>query len=48
MNMFEPLYTTEDVAKYLKVDEVTIRRLVSRGELAAYSVAGEYRFSDAI
>jgi excisionase family DNA binding protein len=41
----EPLLTSEEVAKYLKVDIVTVRRLVGRGELAAYRVGGEYRFT---
>jgi excisionase family DNA binding protein len=40
----EGLLTSEDVANYLKVDVVTVRRLVNRGELAAYRVGGEYRF----
>jgi excisionase family DNA binding protein len=39
--------TTEDVSNYLKVDVVTVRRLVSRGELAAYRVGSEYRFTQA-
>jgi excisionase family DNA binding protein len=38
------LLTSEDVANYMKVDVVTVRRLVNRGELAAYRVGGEYRF----
>jgi excisionase family DNA binding protein len=41
----EPMLTTEDVANFLKVDVVTVRRLVSRGELGAYRVGGEYRFA---
>lgn len=40
----EPLLTSDEVAAYLRVDVVTIRRLVSRGELPAYRVGGEYRF----
>src|SRR5262245_49821369 len=40
----EGLLTSEDVANYMKVDVVTVRRLVNRGELAAYRVGGEYRF----
>ncbi len=43
----EPLLTTEEVAEYLKVDVVTVRRLVNRGELSAYRVGGEYRFTKA-
>ncbi len=40
----EPLLTTEDVANFLRVDVVTVRRLVLKGELPAYRVGGEYRF----
>ncbi len=47
MEPLEPLLTSEDVAKYLNVDVVTVRRLVSRGQLAAYRIGGEYRFSQA-
>jgi excisionase family DNA binding protein len=41
----EPLLTTDDVATILRVDAVTVRRMVQRGELDAYRVGGEYRFS---
>jgi excisionase family DNA binding protein len=41
----EPLLTTDEVATILRVDAVTVRRMVQRGELDAYRVAGEYRFS---
>jgi|SRR5579859_1361629 len=41
----ESMMTTEDVANYLKVDVVTVRRLVSRGQLAAYRVGAEFRFT---
>lgn len=40
----DPLMTSDEVAAYLRVDVVTIRRLVNRGELPAYRVGGEYRF----
>ena len=40
----ESLLTAEEVAEGLRVDVVTVRRLVGRGELAAYRVGGEYRF----
>jgi len=43
----ERLLTTEDVADLLRIDPVTVRRLVTRGELVAYRIAGEYRFSSA-
>lgn len=40
----ESLLTTEDIAEWLRLDVVTVRRLINRGELPAYRVAGEYRF----
>ncbi|MBV8822352.1 MAG: helix-turn-helix domain-containing protein [Chloroflexi bacterium] len=40
-----PLLTTEEVAEYLRVDVVTVRRLINRGELTAYRVGSEYRFA---
>lgn len=40
----QPLLTTEEVAGWLRVEVVTVRRLISRGELPAYRVGGEYRF----
>ncbi len=43
----ERMLTTEEVAEVLRIDPVTVRRLVGRGELAAYRVAGEYRFTEA-
>jgi excisionase family DNA binding protein len=41
----EKLLTTEEVAELLRIDPVTVRRLVTRGELLAYRIAGEYRFT---
>lgn len=41
----ERLLTTEDVAELLRIDPVTVRRLVTRGELTASRIAGEYRFT---
>src|SRR5215467_9055315 len=43
--MMEPLLTTEEVAEFLRVDIVTVRRLVNRGELPAYRIGNEYRFT---
>lgn len=40
-----PLMTSEDVAEYLKLEVTTVRRLVNRGELSAYRLGGEYRFT---
>lgn len=42
--MIDRLLTTEEVAEYLRVDVVTVRRLVGRNELIAYKIGGEYRF----
>ena len=41
----EHLMTSEEVAEYLHVDPVTIRRLVAKGELAAYRIGADYRFA---
>jgi excisionase family DNA binding protein len=41
----ERLLTTEEVAELLRIDPVTVRRLIGRGELTAYRIAGEYRFT---
>jgi excisionase family DNA binding protein len=46
MNMITPLLTSEEVAKYLNVEVITVRRLVKSGKLAAYRIGGEYRFSN--
>jgi excisionase family DNA binding protein len=43
----ERLLTTEEVAELLRIDPVTVRRLVTRGELIGYRIAGEYRFTHA-
>lgn len=40
----EPLKTTEEIAEYLRVEVVTVRRLATRGELPAYRVGSEFRF----
>jgi excisionase family DNA binding protein len=40
----DPLLTTEDVAEFFRVDAVTVRRMIGKGELTAYRVGGEYRF----
>lgn len=41
----EHLMTSEEVAEVLHVDPVTIRRLVNKGELSAYRIGADYRFS---
>ena len=43
----ERMLTTEEVAELLRIDPVTVRRLATRGELTAYRIAGEYRFTPA-
>jgi excisionase family DNA binding protein len=43
----ERLMTTEEVAELLRIDAVTVRRLIGRAELSAYRVAGEYRVAPA-
>ena len=39
-----PLMTTEEIAEYLRVEVVTVRRLATRGEVPAYRIGGEFRF----
>jgi excisionase family DNA binding protein len=41
----ERLLTTEEVSDLLRIEPVTVRRLVTRGDLVAYRIAGEYRFT---
>ncbi len=43
----ERLLTTEEVAELLRIEPVTVRRLITRGELIAYRIAGEFRFTSA-
>lgn len=42
----KPLLTSDELAEILKVDVVTIRRLVNRQEIAAYRVGNEFRFTE--
>ena len=41
----ERLLTTEEVAELLRIDPVTVRRLIMRKDLAAFRIAGEFRFA---
>ena len=41
----EHLMTSDEVAEYLHVDPVTIRRLVNKSELSAYRIGADYRFA---
>jgi len=41
----ERLLDAEEVAEILKINWRTVIKLVKRGELKAYDVAGKYRFS---
>src|SRR5581483_984880 len=43
----ERLMTTEEVAELLRIESVTVRRLIGRGALSAYRIAGEYRVAPA-
>lgn len=42
--MPETLLTTEQVARYLRVDKFTIYRLVAQKKLPAYRVGNQWRF----
>ncbi len=41
----ERLLTTEEVADLLRIEPVTVRRLIMRKDLPAYRIAGEFRFA---
>jgi excisionase family DNA binding protein len=42
--MVDKLFTSEEIADYLKLDAVTIRRKAARGELPSIKVGKQYRF----
>lgn len=46
--MREPLLTTEQVARYLKVDKFTVYRLVAQKKLPAFRVGNQWRFKASI
>jgi excisionase family DNA binding protein len=41
----EQFMTSEEIAQILHVEPVTVRRLVTKGELSAYRVGSDYRFA---
>lgn len=46
--MQENLLTTEQVARYLKVDKFTIYRLVAQKKIPAFRVGNQWRFKRAL
>jgi excisionase family DNA binding protein len=42
--MQEVLLTTEQVARYLKIDKFTVYRLVTQKKLPAFKVGNQWRF----
>jgi excisionase family DNA binding protein len=42
--MREKLLTTDQVARYLKVDKFTVYRLVAQKKLPAFKVGNQWRF----
>lgn len=46
--MQEILLTTEQVARYLKVDKFTIYRLVTKRKIPAFKVGTQWRFKKAM
>jgi excisionase family DNA binding protein len=42
--MREKLLTTDQVARYLKVDKFTVYRLVAKKQLPAFKVGNQWRF----
>jgi excisionase family DNA binding protein len=46
--MQENLLTTDQVARYLKVDKFTIYRLVTQKKIPAFKVGNQWRFKRAM
>jgi excisionase family DNA binding protein len=46
--MQDSLLTTDQVARYLKVDKFTIYRLVTQKKIPAFKVGNQWRFKRAI
>jgi excisionase family DNA binding protein len=46
--MQENLLTTEQLARYLKVDKFTIYRLVTQKKIPAFKVGNQWRFKRAM
>jgi excisionase family DNA binding protein len=42
--MLEKLLTTDQVARYLKVDKFTVYRLVTQRKMPAFKVGSQWRF----
>ncbi len=43
--MSDTVYTIEEVAKMLKVSQMTVRRLIDEGELEAFKVGNQWRIT---
>ena len=43
--MSDLVYTIEEVAKILKVSQMTVRRLIDEGELEAFKVGNQWRIT---
>jgi len=44
VNNKDKMWTIKDVAEYLQLNEHTVYRMVRKGEIPAYKVAGQWRF----
>jgi len=42
--MAEELLTVEEVAGYLKIDRITVYRMLARKKIPAFKVGGQWRF----
>jgi len=42
--MPEKLLTVEEVAGYLKIDRITVYRMLTRRKIPAFKVGGQWRF----
>ena len=41
----EQIYTVKETAEILRVEPITIRRMIARGEIEAFPVGDEYRIT---
>ena len=42
--MTDDILDADDVAKFLKLNEQTVKRLANRGELPGFKIGGRWRF----
>jgi len=40
-----PIMTSKEVAKYLRIHQITLYKLIRRGEIPSFKIGSDYRFS---